>query len=386
MSILLNWSKKIIFWTGAIIGSLFFGYASQSMAAASSVQVQLIVQGCNNNLSCEAGIGENSINCPIDCGTASPAPTTTPAPSSAVSGSSGGYYVPSTAVGTLVNPTVTSVVSAKKKVAVRWINPQDSNFETVRLTRTTYAYPQDPSEGRIIYEGSGSSAVDVILEEGVRYYYTLFAQDIKGNYSSGAVFSVDVQNSEEVTKRGSSGTSTGSRVSSDSVFTTADPLIGKLAVADFIFTQDDKRLPFVRGRVNIDGDKPLTVALPYEALPEILKTIVLHVNDPEDPSQTAHFLLRVNDTKTMFEGTVGAFGRFGEAKFSIEIIDFNQKVLHKTDGTFSIYRNTPQTSGFVSAVKTFFQSPTDPSSGAELIFFLTLLLLYVFRKMVSIPQ
>lgn len=43
-----------------------------------TIDVDLIVEGCNNNLVCEAIIGEDTLTCPVDCPEPAPTPTVTP--------------------------------------------------------------------------------------------------------------------------------------------------------------------------------------------------------------------------------------------------------------------------------------------------------------------
>ena len=53
------------------IFSILLG-AMQSFAQSNSIQIDLGVEGCNNNGICEPGIGETLINCPIDCAVVTP--------------------------------------------------------------------------------------------------------------------------------------------------------------------------------------------------------------------------------------------------------------------------------------------------------------------------
>lgn len=53
-----------------VLTFLFFGntiFAFTFDSANSDLDVQLIVTGCNNNLMCEAGLGEDTATCPLDC-------------------------------------------------------------------------------------------------------------------------------------------------------------------------------------------------------------------------------------------------------------------------------------------------------------------------------
>jgi len=62
---------------------LFFFFVSKSVFAGPDVEstllnVDLIVEGCNNNLICEPLLGETTSSCPLDCPYIPPTPTSTP--------------------------------------------------------------------------------------------------------------------------------------------------------------------------------------------------------------------------------------------------------------------------------------------------------------------
>lgn len=99
-----------------------------------------------------------------------------------------------------------------------------------------------------------------------------------------------------------------------------DPVIKNISLDDFIFSQERNKLTFSNQRVLVDGTKALTVSIPYERLPELLKTVVVHIHDPEDFDKTASFMLRVDDLKTSYVGMIGAFYEQKDYKFEVENI------------------------------------------------------------------
>lgn len=89
---------------------------------------------------------------------------------------------------------------------VAWRNPDDPNFQGVKIIRKTDGYPDDPNDGDEVYNGTGSDAgyydgstgvtypftyqsgliiVDDDLSNDIEYYYTAYSYDAYGNYSSG---------------------------------------------------------------------------------------------------------------------------------------------------------------------------------------------------------
>jgi hypothetical protein len=229
-----------------------------------------------------------------------------------------------------VNPKIISNISSSEKVILKWDNPKDFDFQGVRVVRSTYSYPKDPLEGKIIYEGKGNVVTDTNIEKGFQYYYTIFAKDEKGNYSSGAVYFFD-------NKKDQVGENSSAKMQREkNVLLELGSDIGNLSVSDFVFVQNGRKVNSYGSAIVVDGNTPVTIYLPYESLPEILKTIILHVQNPENPDEVASFLLRANEEKTKYESTIGAFEHFGRSKFSIEVIDFNKNTLYKLEGDFFI--------------------------------------------------
>jgi len=86
-----------------------------------------------------------------------------------------------------MNPTGATALSATSGITISWINPKDKDFSYIRVVRSTERYQSDPYGGRLIYEGSGQYLRDGDVKEGIHYYYTIFARDKNGNFSSGTM-------------------------------------------------------------------------------------------------------------------------------------------------------------------------------------------------------
>lgn len=69
---------------------------------------------------------------------------------------------------------------------LEWRNPPDLDFSHVVIRARTDRYPLDPSDGRLVYVGSGELFVDSGLINGTTYYYGNFTHDTSGNAASGA--------------------------------------------------------------------------------------------------------------------------------------------------------------------------------------------------------
>ncbi|MFH1377903.1 MAG: fibronectin type III domain-containing protein [Planctomycetota bacterium] len=71
-----------------------------------------------------------------------------------------------------------------QQVLLTWINPSDADFSGVIVRRSTGSAPASPTSGSMVYQGSGQSATDTGLTNGLQYYYAVFAIDDSSNASA----------------------------------------------------------------------------------------------------------------------------------------------------------------------------------------------------------
>ena len=72
------------------------------------------------------------------------------------------------------------------QISLSWTNPSDSDLVGIKILRKTDGYPTSPTDGTVIYDGTGTNYTDTGLTNGMTYYYMAFAYDEVPNYSSGA--------------------------------------------------------------------------------------------------------------------------------------------------------------------------------------------------------
>ena len=78
-------------------------------------------------------------------------------------------------------------------IALDWDNPDDGDFAGVVVVRREGAYPASPTDGTIVYRGSGEQQSDETVTNGTTYFYTIFAYDEVPNYASGSQASAKPQ-------------------------------------------------------------------------------------------------------------------------------------------------------------------------------------------------
>jgi len=229
------------------------------------------------------------------------------------------------------NITDFTAIGHENEIALSWENPADTDFDAVRIMRSDRFFPAGIEDGRLIYEGAASAFSDTNVEGGKTYYYTAFARDKTGNYSSGALAYAFVPRSEDEI----------SVIPVDPFENIPEsphkyPEIEQLSILDFDFIQDGKKISFLGSTIAIDGMRNLTISLDYDKVPEVLKTIGVALKDPEDPGKIFAFLLRVNDEKTAYEATIAPLQRNGTFRFGLTILDFKNQSVRKLSGSLVV--------------------------------------------------
>lgn len=219
------------------------------------------------------------------------------------------------------------------RIELKWQNPPDSDFKAVKIMRSTDFYPSDPWTGIPIYNDKGESFVDTGLTNGVRYYYTAFAYDYAGNYSSGAVVSAtpfkikppplpeEITTEEECIKAGYYWYDNACHAEPKAP--PPPPEIEKITINEFDFIQEEKKILPIEGKIQLKPEKPLTNSIDYEKVPEVLKTIMITL---EKDKKTFSFLLRINKEKTRYEAIIIP-PEPGTYPLTITILDYKNQTL-----------------------------------------------------------
>lgn len=228
-----------------------------------------------------------------------------------------------------------------------WENPTVDDFDRVRILRRNDTFPSDPFDGLVVYEGSGESFKDesVFTKDDTKYY-AIFAYDEADNSSSGAVTYAQ--------KRGA--------ISPPQVEIPGELPEGfePLRFEDLIFIQNGEEISFIGNEVRVNGTLGLEIRIPYDRLPEHLKTILLTFVDPNDNNREFSFLLRVNAEKTAYIAVLTPFGNTDAYPLRVVVFDFANRTLTKTQGTVitEIEKGeaTIEGKGFFAHIMEFFRS------------------------------
>jgi hypothetical protein len=210
-------------------------------------------------------------------------------------------------------------------VRLTWQNPREADFSHVRILRSPLFYPSDPFDGALIYEGDGTEFFDEdALRKNDRAYYTVFTVDDKGNISSGAL-----------------ATARRAGVPLEEDRETASTTI-ELSLMDIQFIQDGHIVAPATVEEDVyfklDSTRPFTILIPYDALLENLKTVMVTLAHPQDKTQLFSFLLRINKDKTAYEAQIAPLVDEGYYPTGITIVDYALKEMADVRTTIIVTR------------------------------------------------
>lgn len=95
------------------------------------------------------------------------------------------------------NITSFTAAAGDGQISLSWTNPIN-DFTGVTILRKTGSYPASPTDGTVVYDGSGTSYNSAGLVNGTAYFYKAFSHDTVLNYASGAQASATPQSSGSV--------------------------------------------------------------------------------------------------------------------------------------------------------------------------------------------
>ncbi len=215
-------------------------------------------------------------------------------------------------------------------VLLRWQNPFTSEVAEIVIVYRTDFYATSPAEGEIIYRGRTQSFVHSLDDAlSATHYYTAFVRFTDDSYSSGAMTFLTARQPDDQS---------------------VDPVIGPVTefgvidVAPFsfqtiLFEQNGLRLENPMGRaVTIRADLPLRIRVPYEAVPEVLKTLVFAMDQVDETGATStfSFLLRVDEKKTYYEATIAPLRSDETYPSSLTLFNFETQSLSRTEGVVRV--------------------------------------------------
>jgi hypothetical protein len=225
--------------------------------------------------------------------------------------------------GTLSNIENFSYQTGEENINLTWENPEQDNWAEVQIFKSEKFYPQNPSDGELVFKGKDISFNDINIKEGVDYYYTAFTVDKNGNYSSGAVLKAKVKKPGE---------KEGEMLPAGEPGGGAPESIERINWLDFEFWQNGKRIEMTGGKFSFEKGLPIKIAIPYKKVPEVLKTVMVSLKKGQEYFS---FLLKINKDKTHYIATI-ASPEEGLYPLNVYILDYKNQTMKKLEGLLEV--------------------------------------------------
>lgn len=247
-------------------------------------------------------------------------------------------------------------------VYLTWSNPEDSDFDTVRIVRSHLFYPVSLVDGFLAYEGNDENFIDEkFYLKNQTQYYTVFTRDTAGNTSSGAVIAISEVG--EIRTVPSAGTS---------------KEVETVIFGDFEFVQESQ----TKDDFILAGYQAYVVRIAYSKLPLHLKTITFTL-ETNDSSVRYTYLLKLNKDQTFYEAVIPASGMKGSTPVQFVIFDFETKVMTTLMGAVTFFeesKSAPLFFAFPFTTTLAVHSEITTVMFVFVLFTLLLILMKILRK------
>jgi hypothetical protein len=194
------------------------------------------------------------------------------------------------------NPTNVKANSSAAGITVSWNNPSDSDFDFVRVLRSTDRFYGSPLIGVVVYEGRGKYFIDNNVKADVKYFYSLFSRDRAGNYSSGSL--VDIIHNP---------------TGEDNWGNILTPPIKIIPVhgTKFIVTQKSSSYDFNIGTIlPLSGDEPIVIKTNYNSITKN-DDMWIEIRNSDGEIISQYFFSRIRDKDGYTNVVIPSFEKSG---------------------------------------------------------------------------
>lgn len=143
-----------------------------------------------------------------------------------------------------------------------------------------------------------------------------------------------------------------------------DIKLARLSLADFLFIQIGEPVKKVSAGniVTVNGRKHLTIALDYDAVPEVLKTIGMSLLDIRQENRVLSFILRLDNERQAYTATLAPFESDGIFPFNIHLLDYSNHRVKTMSGFLRVVGTSPPV---ISRLAEFLEGlPVTPSTAS----------------------
>ncbi len=225
-------------------------------------------------------------------------------------------------IGNVNNFTATA---RETDILLSWENPEDTNFDSVRIVKNENFYPADINDGTVIYKGASQTFTDGNVRIGKVYYYAAFAHGKNGSWSSGALAFAQIQ--PPVTPV--------APVTPVTPITPVFPQEKYLKLSDFDFYSNGVKLPVINEKmVEPQANRELIVSINYEKIPANYKKLFFELNANQNKYL---YLFTPNEEKTVYGVRLVSPLQEQGYPFRIVFLDEENKFVSELQGELSVW-------------------------------------------------
>lgn len=217
-----------------------------------------------------------------------------------------------------------TATTTSNEIILSWKNPDNEDFDGVKIVRSPFFFPLNPDEGKIIYEGKGIYVRDSDIIFDQKYYYSAFSYDKDLHYSSGVLV-------QSILKSKKISTSTEEAHQDEE---NKNTII--LPINHFVFSQNDLELPASSSTIVVYPYNDLKIIIDAKRFPVGTKTLILKIQDQYDISKSFSYSFVLDNTKNFFYANVPNFFNKNIYAFSITSYGSDYKIISETKGFFDV--------------------------------------------------
>lgn len=198
--------------------------------------------------------------------------------------------------------------AGENEIVLQWDCPETEKVCEVEVRRDRNFPPMSPLEGEKIYGGSGTSFVDRNVESGLIYFYTVYAKNKDGIYSSGKLIAGSLDKKTD-------GETAALNEWKDMSFSDAESGVS-------LFRENGEKIDILQGRI-------LGINYGVKILPDNLKAVGAQLGD-------AFYILDYDEKTASYKTSFVVPDEPGEYSFDIFFMNFNDEVFFRKKMTLRV--------------------------------------------------
>jgi len=222
-------------------------------------------------------------------------------------------------------PSINNLIATQSnnEIVLSWNNPDSTDFQGVKIVRSPFFYPTDPSEGKVVYDGNGTYTRDSDLSFDTKYFYSAFSYDENLNYSSGVVAESLVGTKQMASPENAS-------------MSQKNLNLNILPIKDFVFSEGDLELSVSSSTVRVYPFDDLKIIIGVNRFATGTKSLILRIKDPIDISRVYSYSFALDSTKNFFYSIMPNLNNSYTYPFTITAYGLDNKAVYISYGNFDV--------------------------------------------------